>query len=163
MDSSSNEQQRHIPETRNRTLSCDFCKIRKTKCERSNTHDPCRRCIQMSLTCQSKIRKTPKYVRYGALEDLVRAVFPNANTADTKVLFQLAEAHRNPMPGMGHQTPSDLSNSTVMSSGPTSDPQFFSDGSSIRGLSSTSPDDDYHRTNVSKFFPCNLRSNVCPL
>lgn len=99
---------RRVPEERRRRAlaSCDGCKGRRVKCQRNETDEACVSCVKAGITCQTTLpRKTRIYgsveslsIRYRALDALVKGLFPDQDTADTKTLFRLAQERKIPMP-----------------------------------------------------------------
>ncbi|EED19760.1 conserved hypothetical protein [Talaromyces stipitatus ATCC 10500] len=99
---------RRVPDSqRRRTLvSCDRCKTRRIRCCRNNENESCTSCLNGGVKCESTLpRKQRVYgsverfsLRYRALDALVRGLFPNEDTDDIEVLFQLGRNHNIPMP-----------------------------------------------------------------
>jgi proline utilization trans-activator len=99
-------------------VSCDRCKIRRARCIRSSPGEPCSDCKASGVQCESKLpRKQRVYgsvetlsLRYRALECLVKGLFPQDNTQDTNVLFELAATQKIPMPASDDFTPAPIFN-----------------------------------------------------
>lgn len=97
-------------------VSCDRCKLRRARCIRDNTDEPCADCRMSGVQCESKLpRKQRVYgsvetlsLRYRALESLVKGLFPQENTQDTNVIFALATARNIPMPAQDDFTPAEI-------------------------------------------------------
>ncbi|OKL62950.1 hypothetical protein UA08_01762 [Talaromyces atroroseus] len=106
---------RRVPDSqRRRTLvSCDRCKTRRIRCYRTNENESCTNCLTGGVKCESTLpRKQRVYgsverfsLRYRALDALVRGLFPNEDTDDVEVLFQLAKNHNIHMPSPDDQSP----------------------------------------------------------
>jgi proline utilization trans-activator len=110
------------PTPRKRALvSCDRCKLRRARCIRDNADEPCVDCRISGVNCESKLpRKQRVYgsvetlsLRYRALESLVKGLFPQENTQDTNVVFQLAATRNIPMPANDDYTPADIFHKTT--------------------------------------------------
>lgn len=105
---------RRVPDSqRRRTLvSCDRCKTRRIRCCRNNENEACTSCLNGGVKCQSTMpRKQRVYgsverfsLRYRALDALVRGLFPNEDTDDIEVLYQLARNHNIPMPSQDDES-----------------------------------------------------------
>ncbi|KAF2102920.1 hypothetical protein NA57DRAFT_32651, partial [Rhizodiscina lignyota] len=86
--------------------SCDGCKGRRVKCQRSESEEACVSCVKAGIVCQTTLpRKTRIYgsveslsIRYRALDALVKGLFADQDTADTKVLFRIAQERNISMP-----------------------------------------------------------------
>jgi proline utilization trans-activator len=99
-------------------VSCDRCKIRRARCIRNSPDEPCSDCKASGVQCESKLpRKQRVYgsvetlsLRYRALESLVKGLFPQDNTHDTNVLFELAATQNIAMPASDDFTPADIFN-----------------------------------------------------
>ncbi|KAE8556977.1 hypothetical protein EYB25_001683 [Talaromyces marneffei] len=99
---------RRVPDSQRRRalVSCDRCKTRRIRCCRNNENEACTSCLNGGVKCESTLpRKQRVYgsverfsLRYRALDALVRGLFPNEDTDDIDVLFQLARNHNIPMP-----------------------------------------------------------------
>jgi proline utilization trans-activator len=97
-------------------VSCDRCKLRRARCIRDNTDEPCADCRLSGVQCESKLpRKQRVYgsvetlsLRYRALESLVKGLFPQENTSDTTVIFALASARNIQMPAQDDFTPAEI-------------------------------------------------------
>jgi proline utilization trans-activator len=106
---------RRVPDSlRRRTLvSCDRCKTRRIRCYRTNENESCTNCLTGGVKCESTLpRKHRVYgsverfsLRYRALDALVRGLFPDEDTDDVEVLFQLAKNRNISMPSPDHQSP----------------------------------------------------------
>lgn len=98
---------RIVPEEfRKRTsVSCDLCKTRRVKCERTSTSTsdgsdgPCKNCLKLNVPCQSALPRKKRIYgsveslgeRYRVLEDLVKKLLPQEDTDDTAKLIDLAQ------------------------------------------------------------------------
>lgn len=93
---------RIVPEEfRKRTsVSCDLCKTRRVKCERSDGNDgPCKNCLKLNMPCQSALPRKKRIYgsveslseRYRVLEDLVNKLLPQEDTDDTSNLVEIAK------------------------------------------------------------------------
>lgn len=93
---------RIVPEEfRKRTsVSCDLCKTRRVKCERSDGNDgPCKNCLKLNVPCQSALPRKKRIYgsveslseRYRVLEDLVNKLLPQEDTDDTAKLIDIAK------------------------------------------------------------------------
>lgn len=128
---------RRVPDSqRRRTLvSCDRCKTRRIRCCRNNENEACTNCLNGGHTCESTLpRKQRVYgsverfsLRYRALDALVRGLFPNEDTDDIEVLFQLARNHNIPMPSPDDEShaPEAFSQDTVPTPKPWVDSSDF--------------------------------------
>ncbi|KAF2823413.1 hypothetical protein CC86DRAFT_328703 [Ophiobolus disseminans] len=105
----------HAPRKR-ALVSCDRCKLRRTRCIRANPDEPCADCKLSGLQCESKLpRKQRVYgsvetlsLRYRALESLVKGLFPQENVQDLNTIFRIAAAQNIPMPANDDYTPADI-------------------------------------------------------
>ncbi|KAF7892931.1 uncharacterized protein EAF02_000469 [Botrytis sinoallii] len=86
-------------------VSCDRCKRRRVRCSR-NGEDPCQNCVEASVECKSTLpRKTRIYgsvetlsMRYRVLDAVVKGIFPNRDTSDIDVLYEIAAEHKITLP-----------------------------------------------------------------
>ncbi|KAF7928562.1 uncharacterized protein EAE98_005618 [Botrytis deweyae] len=86
-------------------VSCDRCKRRRVRCSR-NGEDPCQNCVEASVECKSTLpRKTRIYgsvetlsMRYRVLDAIVKGIFPNRDTSDIDVLYEIAAEHKITLP-----------------------------------------------------------------
>ncbi|KAI8937842.1 hypothetical protein NX059_005535 [Plenodomus lindquistii] len=97
-------------------VSCDRCKLRRARCIRDGPDEPCADCKASGTQCESKLpRKQRVYgsvetlsLRYRALESLVKGLFPQENTQDVNVLFNIAAARSIKMPAPDDYTPAEI-------------------------------------------------------
>ena len=112
------------PTPRKRALvSCDRCKLRRARCIRDHPKEPCSDCKISGVQCESKLpRKQRVYgsvetlsLRYRALEALVKGLFPQENTQDVNVLYQIAASRNINMPASNDFAPADIFSSSSSS------------------------------------------------
>ncbi|QSZ30316.1 hypothetical protein DSL72_004838 [Monilinia vaccinii-corymbosi] len=88
--------------------SCDRCKIRKARCEQlpTSTTRSCESCAESGVECTFTIpRKTRVYgsvetlsARFRVLQDLVKGLFPDRDTSDAAVLYEIAAERQIEIP-----------------------------------------------------------------
>jgi proline utilization trans-activator len=108
-------------------VSCDRCKLRRARCIRDNSDEPCADCRLAGVQCESKLpRKQRVYgsvetlsLRYRALESLVKGLFPQENVQDTNVVFAIALARNISMPDSDDFTPADIFHNSAQRPLPT--------------------------------------------
>ena len=110
---------------RRNTLSCDYCKSRRIKCDRNPEHQElCSNCSRKGLECRyTHPRKQRIYgsvetlsLRYRYLDSLVRGLFPNVNVEDLNTLSRIASDRNIPMPE-GNENASAYDKETGLSIG----------------------------------------------
>ncbi|KAF7906396.1 hypothetical protein EAF00_000675 [Botryotinia globosa] len=85
--------------------SCDRCKQRRVRCLQDGDA-PCQNCAEIRVECKFTLpRKTRIYgsvetlsMRYRVLDAIVKGMFPNKNTSDIDVLYEIAAEHRITLP-----------------------------------------------------------------
>ncbi|CZR51330.1 related to transcription factor, SIN3 binding [Phialocephala subalpina] len=96
-------------------VSCDRCKKRRIRCNRSSGSDqnePCQSCLEVGVQCESTLpRKTRIYgsvetlsVRYRVLDALIKGLYPQKDTNSIDTLYAIAEAHDIAIPIFDEQT-----------------------------------------------------------
>jgi proline utilization trans-activator len=117
-------------------VSCDFCKIRRRKCVRDSSDDPCKLCRENNVECGSTIPRKSRnpttaaedglspsasLSHYRAMEDLVNKLFPGVSTDDTDELVRLSQGVENgSVAFLRDHLPSSASGATLNGSSPTS-------------------------------------------
>ncbi|PQE31030.1 hypothetical protein CJF32_00006064 [Rutstroemia sp. NJR-2017a WRK4] len=92
-------------------VSCDRCKKRRIRCSRSSNSDgqeACRNCLEAGVDCESTLpRKTRIYgsvetlsLRYRVLDALVKGLYPNSDTTNVDVLYEIAAAQGIAIPDL---------------------------------------------------------------
>ncbi|KAJ8070629.1 hypothetical protein OCU04_001000 [Sclerotinia nivalis] len=98
---------------RKRTLiSCDRCKKRRVRCSRVG-EEPCQNCVEASVDCETTFpRKTRIYgsvetlsMRYRVLDALIKGMFPQEDTNDIDVLYEIAASHQITLPDFTTDNP----------------------------------------------------------
>jgi len=97
-----------VPEAlRKRTLiSCDRCKKRRIRCLRNDSNESCQSCLDNNAPCESNLpRKTRIYgsvetlsLRYRMLDALLKGLFPEKDTTNIEVLYEIAASHGIKLP-----------------------------------------------------------------
>ncbi|CAG8960070.1 hypothetical protein HYFRA_00010548 [Hymenoscyphus fraxineus] len=96
-------------------VSCDRCKKRRIRCNRTkgaDAHDACQTCLEVGAKCESTLpRKTRIYgsvetlsVRYRVLDGLIKGLFPSHDTSNIEELYAIAEANDITLPTFSEQS-----------------------------------------------------------
>ncbi|KAF7867252.1 hypothetical protein EAF04_005335 [Stromatinia cepivora] len=93
-------------------VSCDRCKKRRVRCSRVG-EEPCQNCVDASVDCESTFpRKTRIYgsvetlsMRYRVLDSLIKGMFPQKDTNDIDVLYEIAARHKITLPDFTADNP----------------------------------------------------------
>ncbi|CAD6447833.1 cc592241-b443-4a60-97ec-4093a8eb1adb [Sclerotinia trifoliorum] len=93
-------------------VSCDRCKQRRIRCSRVG-EEPCLNCVEANVNCECTLpRKTRIYgsiesltTRYRVLDALIKGLFPQKDTNDIDVLYEIAAAHDITLPDFTADSP----------------------------------------------------------
>ncbi|APA07225.1 hypothetical protein SS1G_04042 [Sclerotinia sclerotiorum 1980 UF-70] len=93
-------------------VSCDRCKQRRIRCSRVG-EEPCQNCVEANVDCECNLpRKTRIYgsvetltTRYRVLDALIKGIFPQKDTNDIDVLYEIAASHNITLPDFTADNP----------------------------------------------------------